>query len=383
MTSRLLFLTCMPLSEPKSASMAFMGLVLQAFPGRFAWFSLRGGAKSEWETSGLPYAGAKIAAGPARPTAFRLVWRYFISPRWQARQAARFARQQGCSAVLADLAFEAVITGRLTARRLGVPLLVNIHDDPPSRLSVKGLPSWFLRWYERQFTRTLRAAQKVGVISDYMGEYYQQRYDVRTQTLYPGVEATASARPGGVPTQDEPLWVGSVGSINSPENWQTLLAAIQLLNAQNGRGRYRVLHIGQPPRSLPAGEGVEFTGWLPPAEFNHQLARLSVGFLNMPFGSDLAQGARLSFPLKLSSLLGAGCPLLAFGPEGSSVVRLVRQYACGAVCTEPNALALAAALESVTNDGAARQTALQGVEKLRADLSRDKFLAAFETFITV
>lgn len=76
MTSRLLFLTCMPLSEPKSASMAFMGLVLQAFPGRFAWFSLRGGAKSEWETSGLPYAGAKIAAGPARPTAFRLVWRY-------------------------------------------------------------------------------------------------------------------------------------------------------------------------------------------------------------------------------------------------------------------------------------------------------------------
>lgn len=109
----------------------------------------------------------------------------------------------------------------------------------------------------------------------------------------------------------------------------------------------------------------------------------SVLVFEYAFDSDLAQGARLSFPLKLSSLLGAGCPLLAFGPEGSSVVRLVRQYACGAVCTEPNALALAAALEGLTNDGVARQTALQGIEKLRADLSRDKFLAAFETFITV
>jgi glycosyltransferase involved in cell wall biosynthesis len=306
-----------------------------------------------------------------------------LRPHLQARQAAHFAQQQGCSAVLADLAFEAVITGRLTACQLGVPLLVNIHDDPPSRLGVKGLPGWFLRWYDRQFARTLRAAQRVGVISDYMGEEYQQRYGVSTQTLYPGVEATTSPRPEVLPTQDEPLWVGSVGSINSPENWQTLLAAVQLLNAQNGRGRYRVLHIGQPPRSLPAGEGVEFTGWLPPEEFNRQLARLSVGFLNMPFEPDLAQGARLSFPLKLSSLLGAGCPLLAFGPESSSVVRLVRQYACGAVCTEPNAPALAAALESLTNDGAARQMALQGVERLRADLSRDKFLAAFETFITV
>ena len=38
--SRLLFVTCMPLETPRSASMAFMGLSLEKYPYFFAWYAL-------------------------------------------------------------------------------------------------------------------------------------------------------------------------------------------------------------------------------------------------------------------------------------------------------------------------------------------------------
>ena len=379
MIPKILFLTCMPLTEPKSASMAFMSVLLERYPERFAWFSLRGKAEPEWNPRKIPYAACPSPRRPARLPILRLVLAYFLWPLVQALRAARFARKNGCEVILADLAFEVVISGRLAARFGRLPLLVNVHDDPVNRLSVKGHPGWFLRWYEKQFAKTLKTAQRVGVISDYMGEVYQQRYGVRTTTLYIGVEVNKCLQPR-CPSAEGARVILSLGSQNSAENWNLLIEAMGLLNTQAGEQRYRILHIGKLSPTLARPPEVEVSGWLPDEDFLRELDRTDICFLNASFSPEQAEVGRLSFPLKIHSYIQAQRPMLALGPSDSAVVRFVREHLAGEVCCQPDAGALAAGIRALCSDPDRCRRALEGVAELRQSFDRERFFETFETF---
>jgi len=372
----------MPLTEPKSASMAFMDVLLQRYPERFAWFSLRGKAAPEWNPHAIPYASCPSPSRPARFRTLRLLLMYFLWPFSQALKAARFARQNGCEVVLADLAFEAVITGRLTAKLLGLPLLVNVHDDPVNRLRVKRHPGWFLRWYESQFAKTLRTAKRVGVISDFMGEAYQQRYGIRTTTLYIGVEAQKCLQPR-CSSLDRECVILSLGSQNSSENWNLLIEAVQRLNVGVGARSYRILHIGNLSPTLGRTREVEVTGWLPDEVFLRELDRADICFLNADFAPVQAETGRLSFPLKIHSYIQAQRPILALGPSDSAVARFVREHRAGEVCCQPDAGALAAAIQVLCSDSDRCKSALEGLAELRESFDRERFTQAFDNFIGI
>ncbi len=369
----------MPLSEPKSASMAFMDVLLERYPERFAWFSLRGGASPEWNPRGIPYAACPSPRRPSQFHTLRLLLAYFIWPLIQAFRAAGVARKNGCEVVFGDLAFEAVIAARLAARFTGLPLIVNVHDDPVNRLRVKGHPAWFLRWYEKQFAKTLKSALRVGVISDYMGEVYQQRYGVRTTTLYIGVEAQKCLQPR-CPSAEGARVILSLGSQNSAENWNLLIEAVQLLNAQAGEQKYRILHIGKLSPTLARPPEVEVTGWLPDEDFLRELDRADICFLNASFAPEQAEVGRLSFPLKIHSYIQAQRPMLALGPSDSAVVRFVREHQAGEICCQPDAGALAAAVQALCSDPERCRRALEGVAKLRQSFNRERFFETFETY---
>jgi glycosyltransferase involved in cell wall biosynthesis len=380
---KILFLTCIPLTEPKSASMAFMNVLLERYPVHFAWFSTRGEIEPAWNPHKIPYSACPSPRRPARFTSLRLVLTYFLWPLTQALRAARFARRNGCEVVLADLAFEAVISGRLAAQFARLPLLVNIHDDPVSRLRVKGHPAWFLRWYEAQFAKTLRAAWRVGVISNSMGEVYQQRYDVRTTTLYIGVEE-GKCLPARCPDpQKQPILITSLGSVNSTENWNLLIAAVRRLNSQSGEEKFRILHIGSLNARLATTPEVEVTGWLPEKEFLRQLDRADICFLNASFAPEQAEVGRLSFPLKIHSYIQAQRPMLALGFSESSVVRFVLLHECGSVCEQADEALLAETILRMVSDPSACPHALQGLAKLKQSFSREQFFTAFENFSKV
>ncbi len=379
-TPKIFFLTCMPLTEPKSASMAFMSVLLERYPERFAWFSLRGQAEPEWNPHKIPYASCPSPRRPARSPVLRLVLAYFLWPIVQAFRAARFARENGCEVVLADLAFEAVVTGRLSAKLSGLPLLVNVHDDPVNRLRVKGHPGWFLRWYEKQFAKTLQSAQRVGVISDYMGEVYQQRYGVHTTTLYIGVEAHKCLQLR-CPSEEGARVILSLGSQNSAENWNLLIKAVQLLNTQAGEQKYRILHIGKLSPTLARPPEVEVSGWLPDEDFLRELDRTDICFLNASFSPEQAEVGRLSFPLKIHSYIQSQRPMLALGSSDSAVARFVREHRAGEICCQPDAGALADVIQSLCSDLESCKRALEGVAKLRQSFDRERFFETFETFI--
>lgn len=373
----------MPLTEPKSASMAFMDVLLARYPDRFAWFSLRGQAEPEWNPYALPYAACPSPNRPARFPRLRLLLAYFLWPLFQALKASRFARQQGCDLIFADLAFESVLAGRLAARFAKLPLFVNIHDDPPNRLRLKNHPAWFLRWYESQFARTLRAAQSVGVISDAMGEVYRERYGVRSTTLYIGVEPEKCLEPLLPDPQKQPILIASLGSVNSTENWNLLIAAVKKLNLEHGPGKFRVLHIGNLNPTLPAPSEVEVTGWLPQEEFLKQLERVDLCFLNWSFAPELAETGRLSFPLKIHSFLQSQRPFLTLAPQDSSVARFTRDHALGLVCDQPEENELAAAILRLLTEVDLSTKALEGLRITAREFSRERFFDTFEAFLKV
>ena len=269
----------MPLETPRSASMAFMGVLLEKYPDLFAWYSLRSPAPGTVNPFNIPYATGRSFQHFTRFPRLKQFIQYFPWAWDSGRKAAAFGRAQKVQAVLADLAFEAVVAGRVAAQMLDVPLVVMVHDDPVNRLRLKDTPGWFLELYEREFARTLRAARRCAVICDYMGETYQKRYGVETITLFPGVEAEKCLPPRMFDPGRKSIVIGSVGSVTSVANWNTLLEAVRLLNQRHGAGKFRILHLGAYSKDLPLSPDVETTGWVPESDFVHQLGRMDLGSL--------------------------------------------------------------------------------------------------------
>lgn len=363
--------------------MAFMSVLLERYSDAFVWFSLRPPVKEGKEKPfDIPYRFVRAPQQPARFPVVKQFLRLFPWAWIAGQQAAKFGRSEDVDVVLADLAFESVLAGRVASKALSIPLLVSIHDDPVNRIRIKNLPGWMVQLYKREFAKTLSASKRCGVISDYMGENYLERYGVQTTTLFIGVEQERCLPPKVLSSQREPIVIGSVGSVNSVENWETLLRAVELLNQRSGEGSYRVLHVGDLAPSMPVTDHLEVTGWVPEEMFVEQLRRIDIGFLNWSFAPEVAETARTSFPLKITSYIQAQTPMLALGPRDSTAVRFVQDYRCGVACIEPVAETLAACLKDFVGNPDDCAAAQANVKGLNRQFSRAAFFEQFEDFVT-
>lgn len=380
--SKILFLTCMPLTEPRTASMRFMGVLLEEYPKAFTWFSTRSPRPNVENPFNIPYEFSNRLKRPTRIPYLRQFLNLGPWARYLGRKAAVFGREQNVEVVLADLAFEAVVAGRIAAKALEVPLLVSVHDDPVNRIEIKGYPDWLVRFFEANLDRTMRRTTRCGVICKYMGEIYEERYSVETHTLFIGAEKCKCLPTKSPEEIEDPILIGSVGSVNSINNWNLLMDSIRLLNQRYDRIKFRILHIGNISDDLQVPNEVEVTGWVPEEEFRYHLSRIDAGFLNWSFDPKQAETSRTSFPLKIHSYIEAQRPMIALGPSDSSVIRFVDEFNCGITCTVPDVEKLADKIEQLMVDKRYRQSSEQ-VRNLMADFSRDAFFRSFESFIDI
>ncbi len=378
--NRILFITCMPIEKPKTASMVFMGVLLEKYKSIFSWFSLRPPLKNSNNTFEIPYNYTDRVKRLTFNTNLGLFVNYFLWPHIQAVKAARFGSKQKCNIVWTDIAFKSIITGRLTAKYLNAPLFINIHDDPVNRLKLRNLPDWFLEWYKNQFIKTLKASEKVSVISDYMGEIYQKRYGVTTTTLFIGVETEKCFLAIPFDRDKKQIVIGSVGSMNCPKNWDLLLNSVKMLNEKYKTRYFLILHIGNLDASLLRSQYVIETGWLPEKEYLNYLAKIDIGFLNWSFDPLFEDSGRLSFPLKIHSYIQAQKPMLAIGPRGSSVIRFVSDKNCGICCLENNSEILSQCIEKLIFDTQDYERALNGLRELKREFSRELFFKPVRKF---
>ena len=379
---QILYITPFPASRELKATMVHTAAILERFGSRMTWYSLRQPHNDQDTPTDIPYQYGQLLKRPSRGH-LKTIRQYLNLGLWSrhlGNQAAKFGAEHQAEIVWADLAFETVIAGRQAARRLGVPLVVSIHDDPITRISHKNYPRWLERFFAVQFARTMRTSVRCGVISKTMGELYHDQYDVNPIVLYVGAKAESCLPPRPLDLDKSPIIIGSVGSVVSEKNWHMLTDAIRLLNQKYGENQFRILHIGELSTDLKSPE-VEVTGWVTDEIFRDHLARTDINYLNIWFEPEYEQWTRASFPTKVHSYIEAQRPMIAFGPAYSSIARFIDEHQCGITCIEPRHDLLAASLERFLIEQGLYADALNRIQKVKDVFSREAFYEAFETFI--
>ena len=359
--------------------MVHTAATLERFSSSIVWYSLKPTDDNPFD---MPYHHGDLLKRPSR-SFLRHIRKYLNLGPWSrhlGNLAAKFGAEYQVEIVWTDLAFESVVAGRQAAKALGVPLVVSVHDDPITRIKRKNYPGWLERFFSNQFAKTMGTSARCGVISATMGELYREQYGVNPIVLYVGAKTEDCLSPRRLDYDKSPIIIGSVGSVVSETNWKSLIEAVRSLNQRHGDDRFRILHIGELDEDLRSSE-IEVTGWVTGETFRHHLARTDISYLNIWFEPDYVQWTQASFPTKVHSYIEAQRPMIAFGPEYSSIVQFVDKYGCGISCVDFRSPNLAKTIERFLLEEDLYNTTLDGVQNVRYVFSREAFYDAFEDFI--
>ena len=373
---RLIFITCMPMSSPKAASMYYMKILLDRHSDLFTWFSLRR-LKNEYNIWKIPYSDASPIYFPKSFSNIRRFVNLYPWAFMQGLKAAWFGWKNNIGIVYSDLAFEAVITGRIVSKILNVPLVSSIHDDPVNRLEKKDCPKWILSMYKKSFSKTLKYSSNTVVISDYMGKYYNRAYGISTITLFPGLEKKDLLPIKPFPFEKKNIIIGAIGSINCMKNWELLIKVCEKINKVFEHRKINIIHVGEKPHLAPKSNIVNYLGFVKNSNFKERLAMIDIGFLNWDFTAKARVTVETSLPLKINSYIQAGVPMLALGPIESSIVKFVKDNKCGLYCIERKKESLYNVIIKFINNIYIVNDIQHSITDLRQEYSRDRFHSQF------
>ena len=153
--------------KPKSASMYFMSIILDRNKDLFSWYSLRN-YKFPIILGKFHHRSSSKIRIPNWDRTMSMFLKLYILAVYKGFKAAWFGWLNNSYAIYGDLAYESVISARVAAKILNIPLLSSIHDDPISRFNLKIKSRWLRGLYKNSFRKTLVYSRKVAVISDYM-----------------------------------------------------------------------------------------------------------------------------------------------------------------------------------------------------------------------
>jgi len=372
----------MPLSEPRSASMYFMSILLSKYDGLFVWYSLRY-KKNPYNPWRIPYASSPSIY---RPNGNPTIRRFFNLYPWaiiKGIRAAYFGWRNKVTCIYGDLAYESIICVRVVAFLLNIPLFSSVHDDPINRLKLKNYPRWLIQLYDDSFNKTLLSSTKNATISDYMAEYYEDKYGIKSTTLFVGaIDQSTENHVHKIEVNNRNVFtIGSIGSIHCNRNWTKLVKAVKKLNNNESNYRYKILHIGDLDISKDDASIIDTTGYIVESEINSYIEKMDIGFLNWSFNPKYHTTSITSFPLKIHSYLSAQIPMIAFGPLNSSIVRFVNENNCGISCSKNDINELYNAINCVTINDDLMNDYKDGTTKLLKKYSREAFFQEFESFI--
>lgn len=359
--------------------------ILEKYSANVIWYSTKPpNRQHEMPDLSIPYmSGAPLTVGHRR--VWKSIRRHLNLTIWaylQAYKGADFARSHGVELVWTELNLEAIVAGPIIANILQVPLVVSVPDDPLAlfQLTEPNNFSFTRLLYEKSFRHALRKAEACAVISKPMAELFRKLHQLDAIVLYRGIDEDHCLEPPVWSSHQTEYVISSVGSVVAHDNWNCLVSAVRILNKKHSKRNWRILHIGELPGELRAPE-VEVAGWITGAALTKQLRRSDLSFLNLWFSPEYKKLSQTSFPTKVQTYVQAQRPIVAFGPNYSSVVRFVDEHRCGITCVLQDETRLAEAIETITTSQGLYNEALEGIVRLKADFSINRFYEQFETFI--
>ncbi len=225
-----------------------------------------------------------------------------------------------------------MLTAERTARKLGIPLVLIVHD---LNEEFEHVFPWARRSLFTQNQRVYRSAARRLCVSPEMASYLADRYGERGEVMYPNRSEDLIPRPvdAALLLKDAPrLTLGYAGSLAYGYG-EALVGLIPVLREVGAR---ILISTPQPPEKLAqlslAQDVVE---WMPHrvdinAMWREMQERADVMILPyaMPAGrNELLY--RTHFPSKLTEYLGLGMPVVVVGPEFAAGVRWAGHSANG------------------------------------------------------
>ena len=376
---KILFITRVPLGNQRNPTMIYMDKLIKNYKNQIIWFSINNLNYSKPNDYKIPFKSYPPFDWFIRFPLIKNFFRFFIGTKFLTFSAYRFGKEHKAKVVLADLNSEVLIVGRMTAKKLGVPLITSIQDDPISRLLKKKYPESINQFLKNQFKKTMTYSTSCAVVSDYMGEYYEKKFNVNTTTLYLGAKNNKTQKQGKILFEEKTIIIGSLGSVHSFKNLDLVIESINCLNKKNYRGKkFSLKHIGELPEKYLNLDNIHVTGWINRENLMDELKEIDIGLLSVSFQNSEKTIVMTSFPTKIYNFLEAQVPFLALGPEYSAIAKFIKNFNCGQICDKMNKEELISKILYMIDSKTNLDKTNRGLINAAAHFSRDNYFKKFE-----
>jgi glycosyltransferase involved in cell wall biosynthesis len=289
-------------------------------------------------------------------------------------QVVKYGREMGADTLWCMLQGQSTIRlGRAVAKRLKVPLYVQVFDPPTWELRFSHASRISSALLLREFGKAVGGSRGCATISLSMAEQYARDYGARTVALFPSVDGRAAVAPSDGVNRDGELVVALAGQVYAAKEWEALLSALDSVDWRiAGRDvRIRLLGRWSPPFGVNKPMRIEYLGWQTQENTVRILSSSDVLYCPYPFDHDLEDVARLSFPSKLTTYLQTGRAVLFHGPAYAGPAAFLERNKAGLICDSLDEIKIIQALTTLATD-----------RSLYAEMTRNG-RAAFERFLTL
>jgi hypothetical protein len=287
-----------------------------------------------------------------------------------ARLVAEQSRRAGVQAVLGIGPGISVRISHQIAQRLGIPLLLWIHDDPAAHATYRNLPRPLVQWIRRCFVNAYRSASMRYTISEPMRDHYHDMTGCDAVVLPPPIEVDSAVSSHAA--HDGPIRIGFAGAITEPEAWLAFLGALERLSAKR---RFELTVFADPqtvPVPSPYRRWVRLEGWRDADTVHNTLQSMDYLYLPLWFRADRRVHVATSFSTKFVGYLATGLPVLCHVPTTSAVAEFIGRHPVGPVLDTLDTDTLTDRLRGVFDDPTWHERAAELRDRALTEFDRDR-----------
>lgn len=203
------------------------------------------------------------------------------------------------------------------SKKYKIPLFVIIHDDLDCYYSKKKISGKFIH---RLFKLVYKQSKQRFCISQLMKEFYQSKYSVGAEVLYPlqGINRTNSH----VKRVNNKISIAYAGSLDAPAYTEMIIILASELNKVEGT---LLVFTNEFPEKFRDVGNIINLGFLHPDELYEKMQEHADAFF-VPFGfEDWGSNLRLAFPSKVADYTLIAKPLLIWAPADCAVTKWFKE----------------------------------------------------------
>jgi hypothetical protein len=230
----------------------------------------------------------------------------------------------------------------------GKPVHLTVHDDPVSVFRRSTRYRLLSPFMSRSFSRLMRSARSVDVISNGMRDFYREKFGIECLVVYRYVQGLPRFKDHAVST--DVIRVGHIGIIYNANQFREFVEALR------AHGRYlgvsiKLVKIGRSREFEKVQKDhpdlVEDLGELTEKAAIEELSKCNFLYCMYPDAPRFEVFRRTSQPMKLSTYIQAQRPIFAHTPEDSTLAAAVRKYRIGSVCPSSERAGIEVALRAL------------------------------------